>query len=205
MFKFGKKKKTGVEFFLSVQDLLIERIKEDTATWQSALKFAEDKYGHNDKAFDFINAFAFYRLSFLDIALLLKNFLTSKTDLEKKIYAKMLVLNLYEFIEDIPQIFGRDFMNALPDVVNNELLDELKNIKKAIQNIKTESHTYLKEIRNTVVGHKDHNTFIQVEVLDKIDFDKIEKYCMSIYLLYLSLNTFEKNIRKTIKSKINGS
>jgi len=205
MFKFGKKKKTGVDLFLSVQDLLIERIKEDTTTWQSALKFAEEKYGHNDKAFNFINSFAFYRLSFLDIALLLKNFLTSKADLEKKIYAKMLVLNLYEFTEDIPQIFGKDFKDALSILNNNELLDELKNIKKTIQKIKSESHTYLKEIRNTVVGHKDHNTFIQVEVLDKIDFDKVERYCMTIYVLYLSLDTFEKRIREITKSKINGS
>jgi len=205
MFKFCKKEKTGIDFFLLGQNLLIERINEDTATWQNALKFVEEKYGHNDKAFDFINAFAFYRLSFLDIALLFKNFLTTKADLEKKIYAKMLVLNLYEFLEDIPQIFGKDFKDSLSILNNNELLDEFRNIKIDIQKIKSESHTYLKEIRNTVVGHKDHNTFIQVAVLDKIDFNEIETYCLTIYNLYLSLDTLEKKIRKITISKINGN
>ena len=48
----------------------------------------------------------------------------------------MLVLNLYEFLENIPQIFGRDFMNSLPDVENNELLVEHKSIKRPFKILK---------------------------------------------------------------------
>ena len=201
MFKFFKKKK-GIDLFLSVQDSLIERIKEDAATWQKALKLAEEEYGHNEKGFQFINAFAFYRLSFLDIAILFKNFMTSKEGLEKDIYAKMLALNLYEFFEDIPQIFGKDFRDSLQKTQNEELINEFQNIKKNIQQIKVESHSYLKEIRNTIASHKDHNTFTQVEVLKKIDDTRIEAYCVATYMLFLSISKFEKKIREVTKKTI---
>ncbi|MDB5231653.1 MAG: hypothetical protein JWN76_2458 [Chitinophagaceae bacterium] len=198
----NKRKKSSLTFFLSLQDRLVQQLDADRLTWQQAIVHAENEYGYNKGAYAFFNAFAFYRLSFLDIILLYKAFHGSKETLEKKLYAKMLALHLYEFIQDIPSIFGKPFANDLTILLNHELGDELAIIKRNIKDIKSSSLGYLKEIRNTVAGHKDANTFKQIEIIESINYDKIDAICLCIYGIYLQINKFEKNIRDAIKEQI---
>ncbi len=102
----------------------------------------------------------------------------------------------------VPQVFDKEFEKDIAGMTNKMLVDELKRLKRSIHETKTECEPYLKEIRNVLAGHKDHNTFKQLEVLEKLDVNKMEMIAMAAYLLFVMANKFEKNVRACIKDKI---
>jgi hypothetical protein len=185
---FKKKKVEEPPLFLSIHEKLIKSIKDDIESWQTTKQFSEGKVY---PVFVIFNSFAFYRLSFLDIAVLFKSFLINTDEIEKKVYAKLLSLNIYEFLEDLPKIFGKEFGNSLFFLKNDKLIEDIKIIKKEIHKIKSENQDYLKEIRNSISAHKDHNTITQIAALETLNIEKIFLTCLKIFLLYNMIHSFE--------------
>jgi len=101
---------------------------------------------------------------------------------------KFLALSIYEFLEDIPAVFGREFSKDVALMTNENLVDELKHIKRSVQQVKMECGPYLKEIRNVLGDHKEHNTFTQLETLEKMDITKMELIGMASYMLYFLIS-----------------
>ncbi len=97
-FIFDRIERKAKRKFVAIQDDFIEQIKADANTWQKLILHSEKMYGYDQNANKFFDAFAFYRLSFLDIAMLFKMMLSAKADVEKKMLCKYLALNIYEFI-----------------------------------------------------------------------------------------------------------
>lgn len=117
----------------------------------------------------------------LFIALLANDILISRGDqliehipVKKNYYSRQLCLLLFEAIEDLPSVLGKDFRKALLAIpVDAGLVDELNQITKKLARL---SHNYsadLKKIRTVAGAHRDHDASLQLSVIKTIDSGKI--------------------------------
>ncbi len=93
---------------------------------------------------------------------------------EKKFIARQMAIILYEASEDIPQLLGRNFRASLKTVpLWNEAEKELTEISKELNRFKGSHSEMLKELRNFVTAHRDHNAVRQMDIIDNLNPDKI--------------------------------
>lgn len=187
----------GKEVLTFVQEMLIDRIKEEIINFENAIRYAEDKYGHVREGFSIMNTFLFVRLSLIDIVILTKLYLESNKEYEKELLSRQLCINIYEILEDLPAIYGSQFKESIYALDDNvELIEGRKKIQKEIVNLKEHVSKEFYEIRNYTAAHKDHNSLKQLEILSNISQEKIINAALEIHSLYTQIGAYEKILIK---------
>lgn len=88
---------------------------------------------------------------------------------KKEYYIKNSCVIIYEFLEDIEQLLGRKFLDLVKKLaISENLINELKEKKKALSNIKKEHNSSLKNIRKIIGAHRDHNFLLQMETMHNL-------------------------------------
>lgn len=112
------------------------------------------------------NIACFINITSFDLKVIAKSLLFSKREWEKRLFARQASLLIYETMNDLFDLLGKDFrfiISALRD--RNEFEISLKEIKKHLNDYKGLYFERLKEIRNVSIAHRDKDTIEQLKVI----------------------------------------
>lgn len=129
-------------------------------------------------------------VKYLDLSNALNN------GIERAYFARIVALNS---INSGRLTGNKDVKEILKQINNNEIDEELKQLKVKIQALKDEER-YLKEIRTNIIAHKDENPFNQIKVFQDVDPKRIFTTGNSIFNLHLKLNNFFLKILNEIQN-----
>jgi hypothetical protein len=117
------------------------------------------------------NASCYVNIISYDLKVIGKNLMLSKTEWEKRYFARQAGLLIYEGTNDLFDLFGREFRTAISGLSDFEKLKEsLKQITKRL-NLYKETHVVrLHNIRNVSIAHRDQNTVEQLSTIFSISW-----------------------------------
>jgi hypothetical protein len=112
------------------------------------------------------NVASFINISSYDLKVITKTLIFAKLEWEKRLFARHACLLIYETLNDLFDLLGKDFRKIifeLPEKAKYE--NDLKAIIKDLNVYKTTNFTRLQQIRNVTVAHRDQNTAEQLKVI----------------------------------------
>jgi hypothetical protein len=166
--------------------------------------FRNDGWGVHEKIW---NPCLFMDIALYDLINLIRDFSFERDEWRRKAIARQLALLIYEIGEDIPAVFGRDFIRSVDAIkVPAEIFDDFVIRKKAIVVIWNIHKEQLKNIRLVAAAHRHHDAIILLDTIDEIDLWELHDVAVEMgkELDDLRINTekildFTKNVKPMIK------
>jgi hypothetical protein len=122
------------------------------------------------------NSVQFLLICDLDVPLLTWEMMCSETLWRRKLVARLLAMTLAEYLEDLPQVLGKEFMPTLKAVCRGErLFSELKASMNKLKDFKGRHERTLREIRNSTAAHREQDSDLFLAALDAINPDELWK------------------------------
>lgn len=116
-----------------------------------------------------------------DMALLESRFVLAFNPEVKEVYAKQIALLVYEFISRQPDLFGKEFRDIVSALPNRSVIfKELASLGREVRKIKKSHESFLHEVRNSLVAHRDLNGEKQLSVIEKLNFKEIQSISKTI-------------------------
>lgn len=197
----------GTEFrskLIKTTGLLIEKINREIPMLKKSITEVPNAHLANEVSLHFASAPLLVRLSLLDLNVLFKLYLESDSEIEKNVLIRSICGQLYEFSEDVLEIFGEKYRMLLNQFPNPEDLtkDFNSSVIKEFNLVKQRHVDFLKVIRHNVSHHKDIDALLQYYLINEIDFNWAIKAYMDFIEWYAKYSDFElKLIDIAMKSK----
>lgn len=178
---------------------LIAKISMQISMIRQSITKAVSKYEKKEKenAYHAINVPLLIRISIVDILILYKHFLSTKSTIEQNLFARLIYAQLYEFIEDVPEILGGQYRTHLAKMPLGKLLiEDLKKVTKIINAFKKKNHSKFQHIRNNISSHKHKDGMVQVELMEILDFNFVMVAYMQLIPFITEYFSFEEKIER---------
>ncbi len=126
---------------IETTQLLIEKINNEIPMLRKSITEVPNSNLANEISLHFASAPLLLRLSLLDLCVLFKLYLVSNSEVEKNVLIRAICGQLYEFSEDVLEIFGkkyRELLNLFPNSeqitkeLNGCVIKEFNRIKLAM-------------------------------------------------------------------------
>ncbi len=112
------------------------------------------------------NLGSYINLVSLDLKTIGENLFLTKNEWSKRFFARQSALLIYEAINDIFELTGKDLRKIISKFSNHELLNnELKSLSKELNDYKEVYFEQLKSIRHNCVAHRDKNSTEQLKII----------------------------------------
>ena len=161
------------KFLLAVESkekAILSALKKTAAASKSAGKVRLDEH------VKLLNAFQFCMICDLDVSILHRDLLMATEPWRQKLYARLLAMTLFESVEDITQLLGKEFRKNLDRAITkNDYKQKLNPIVKALNGFKNKHEHDFRDIRNNAVAHRDQNVERQLATIEKIDPEMVER------------------------------
>lgn len=108
-----------------------------------------------------------------DLICLFEEMVITRSRWKKKLYARLVVINLYECANDFAFLLGKTFREQLIVIHLPNLEVDRRTIHKEIVKFQKSHNAFLKRIRNSVMGHRDHNAEAQIEFIKSLKTNEI--------------------------------
>ncbi|MGB4068516.1 MAG: hypothetical protein WBK08_10845 [Nitrospira sp.] len=106
----------------------------------------------------------------------------------RKFVARQMAVFLYEASEDLTQLLGHNYREAIRSLgIADELFHELGQISRQLNRFKEANQDFLKRIRTFVGAHRDHNAAVQLDILDNLEPLKVYSLAGDFYAPLKSL------------------
>lgn len=110
----------------------------------------------------------------LDLSYLVHDLAYEKDAWSRGLTARHLASLLFEMTDDLPQVFGKHFNDALQKLgVANPLRDAFRAQIKAVSQFWTDHRAELKQIRTICGAHRDHDAMLLLQTIGQVDLIKI--------------------------------
>jgi hypothetical protein len=184
---------------IKTMENLIRKINRETSMLKNSISESPNAHLSNEVSYHFASVPLLLRLSMLDLCILFKLHLKSNSVVEQNVLIRLICGHLYEFIEDVPTLFGKKYRKLLSRFPHSEtLLNDLNdNVIKEFNYIKKNHTDFLKIIRHNVSHHKDIDALKQYYLINEIDFNWGIKAFMDIIQWYVAYSKFELRIIDT--------
>lgn len=117
------------------------------------------------------NASCYVNIISYDLKVIGKNLMLSKTEWEKRYFARQAGLLIYEGTNDLFDLFGREFRTAISGLSDfDKIKENLKHITKKLNLYKETYLARLHNIRNVSIAHRDQNTVEQLSTIFSISW-----------------------------------
>ncbi|MFN4351542.1 MAG: hypothetical protein ACK4F6_12120 [Hylemonella sp.] len=94
----------------------------------------------------------------------------SRSEWHRKFHARGLAVLLFEVAEDLPELLGKQYRQWLLELKVPDLyMERLNAIGKSLSTFRKAHEPFLSNIRNYIGAHRDHDAFVQFDVLEKLD------------------------------------
>jgi hypothetical protein len=161
-----QKNKTELsESFLNI----IKRVEGTLDLFSEPIKLIDK---HNlEKNRVFWNTARYINIISLDLKILPKHQSFSELEWEKRLFARQIALLIYESIDDILSLLGKEFKIIVNDYKDDSSFSELLNhIRKKINQFKEIHFERIQAIRNNSIAHREKNTSEQLNHIYKISW-----------------------------------
>jgi len=164
-----------------------------------ALKLAKQK--QREDLFYVYNINQFCTLFNYDLSVLLHDLHFNKSEWKGRFYTRVIALSIVEFFEDIGQLLGKKFRDRI-SLINNQKVDieRLSLITKDLNNLRSKHEKSLRQIRNAVIAHKEHDTMSQIKIIGELDVGAINLLSIDIMRWLTSFTNFSTDLIKVMKS-----
>jgi hypothetical protein len=176
-----------------------EKIKK----WQTLVKKAEISTNEKkDDVLKLLNLVQFIRISILDLTTIFIQFIQEDIgEIQKKLLFRTSAMMIYEFIEDIPELLGKEMRDSINKLTNNDkdIIVDLNKIQKEISKLKQEEYTlFVKNVRVISIAHKDHDSQKLFYIIESISDKEIIVLITYIFAWHKLFETFIETLTKKI-------
>lgn len=99
-----------------------------------------------------------------------------------RLHARHFLLAVYEILDDLPKLLGREFRESVSQISSDsELLEEIGICRKEFAKISNNYSVQLKGIRQNIAAHRDLNANAQLQWVKKLDLELIQRLSEDIY------------------------
>jgi hypothetical protein len=117
------------------------------------------------------NISGFVNLISYDLKIIGRDLTFSKKDWQKRLYARQAYLTIYESMDDLLQLCGTNLRNAIKDFHDfDDLNSKINAVTGKLNTYKRQHESTLKEIRNLVIAHRDHDILKQLNYISSINW-----------------------------------
>ncbi len=109
-----------------------------------------------------------------DLSVLMLEFLRDSDDWKRRLMIRFMALVLYETVDDLPTVFGKDFRASISALnLDGRLHSSFNTELKKVSAFKTSHGSDLKEIRTICAAHRDHDAILLQETIENLDLFKV--------------------------------
>lgn len=121
---------------------------------------------------------------------------------KRNVVSRSLALLLYEFYQDIGNLYDKNFEKTYVKIVSEQMVSGLKALKKMTATFGSIHFEKLKLIRMNVVGHRDFDSVKQFDIINDIDSEEIigmgkatlfAIYWFNVFHISYAANSYIKN------------
>ncbi|RPD43444.1 hypothetical protein [Paracnuella aquatica] len=117
------------------------------------------------------NIACFVNITSYDLKIIVKAMVFSKREWEKRLFARQAALLVYETMNDLFDLLGKDFRRIISKLTDKEIFEAcLKEITKDLNLYKASYFNQLKKIRNVSIAHRDKDTLEQLRTIQSIEW-----------------------------------
>ena len=120
-----------------------------------------------------INLLEYILLMDYDLSCLFEEMASTRSRWKKRLYARLVVINLYECANDFAFLLGKPLREQLIVIRLPNLDVERRIIHNEIVKFNKSHNAFLKRIRNSVIGHRDHDAESQIEFIKSFKTNEI--------------------------------
>ena len=107
----------------------------------------------------------------------------ARSEWHRQFHARNLAVLLYETAEDLPQMLGKQYRSWLTDIgLDQNWLDSLGAITTKLAQFKSNHSAFLKDVRNYVGAHREHDSLAQINVLDSLNYLDIYRLAGDLFV-----------------------
>ena len=142
------------------------------------------------------NIAGFVNIISYDIKIITRDMILTQDQWQKKHYARQASLIIYESINDLFELMGKDFKRLLRTYQAPELHLEIKGIRADLNLFKSNYQKKLYTIRNTSIAHRDKEALKQLLSIVQIDWNETLVMTFKFEEILSNLESFMHNILK---------
>jgi hypothetical protein len=143
------------------------------------------------------------------------NLITASGDWDKKFYARIACMNLYELTNDILELFGNDkdgngikrgvrpIVNDINDATLTQIINEIRQNFANFQNKINKNGKNYANVRNLSVAHRDHDFRTQYESINNLSWGEVIEDFMEFNTLLYYLRLFNNYLTSLFSVKYN--
>jgi hypothetical protein len=128
-----------------------------------------------------LNVLQFAILSHYELACLLEDMADHNSSFRGRLYARLLIVNIYETTHKLQSLLGRqlraDFLEA---GVSKQEMDTLGKIHQAFVRLHEECDRRYGDVRNGIGAHKDPSAETQLELIEKANIHDVTNLVIEI-------------------------
>lgn len=137
--------------------------------------FSSSNFGSNIKLLKWLDDFYLFNVySLYDFWIIHNGYKMSVTKYQRTYYAKQAALLCYELLSDEPSILAENFNELFLNLISEKQITErAKSIRKKLNRFRNEVQPKLKQIREIIAAHRDHNVSKQVRIIEGMNNEEI--------------------------------
>ncbi len=157
------------ENLMSIYNTNFQTQEQTFALIVDSIKHAEFNKLYDNKLI--WNIAGFINIISYDLKIIGRDLTFAQTEWQKRHYARQACLIMYESIDSLFELLGKDFKELTQNRLNiSELNEVLKDIRKDLNLFKSTYKDKLYEIRNVAIAHRDNEVLKQVEIIQQINW-----------------------------------
>lgn len=145
---------------------------EETMAWAVTLRRSLQN-GDEEHSNAVLNAYEFVLLLQHDLSLLLSGLVQENTRLGTSMYARLLILALYESSKQMQKLLAKDFREQVVRVLDPDDDHRLKALHKRVSKIFDVSRQNFGVVRHGLAGHWTHDPEERQELIDHAEIQSV--------------------------------
>ena len=109
-----------------------------------------------------------------DLAVLIRDTTCRPNWWESRLYGRLLAMTMFECVDDIPTVLGKDFRTSLESLgVHPSSRQGLSAVTKGLSMFRKSHESFLSRIRTISAAHRDHDAALQTTVIESLDITSL--------------------------------
>lgn len=121
----------------------------------------------------FWNAYEFILLVQFDVSCLMRDMVSHESELGPNLYARLLVLTIHESTLTMRRLLSKDFQELLGSTLGSDVGAAVRQVHSSVQKLFEKCNQQMGAVRDGIVGHRDADADIRVELLERADVQKV--------------------------------
>jgi hypothetical protein len=136
------------------------------------------------------NLAGFINIISYDIKVITRDLIIAQSNWQQQHYARQSCLLIYESINDLFELLGKDFKSGIAALGISETQIEIKQIRSDLNSFKDRYFIKLQNIRNMSIGHRDKDALKQLKSILQIDSNETINMTIEFERILRNLENF---------------